>query len=1357
MADMTDWKYFPLLPFLEGIRQEFSLGVADYERLLCVLQAGDAWTMSRLEHVLCALFARSPEQVERFHRAFRQFFVVSDVAIDPAIVDEWTAALRAEAAEPVTTPPVPVPVRQQRVKVRRSRTGRDFHGRWLYLLLLIPVLSVIVLLSVQQDSPITDIQQPPVVSEPAITTPAPTTTSSPQPTSSPSMRLYNHVPQITAVETTPLPRPPSLWPWLAAAALLLLMASLGFALHLRRLQRAPPDIAPPIDEKAAVFFSRSRIGGSVPARMTPAEMAAMADAMGYFNSDQPDRRLDIDASIHATLRQGGIADCRFLRRQSIRSLLILQDERAEAVAWNSIAAELAAGMAHHGVPVSFGHYRGDPSHFVTAEGESLYLEDLEDQRQGTLLLLFSDGLQFHRLSVQRILEQLAHWPMVAWLDLRLPQFQREGVNLATKLALPRYDATASGILAALGCFLAESGSSRMSRRAAPPLPSRSDVALARWLEMQLGTALLWLADCSKLQPITPALAQKLRQAFHPHLSVEQIELLHRLPGSSQSPAGIQFSHEVRCALGHIWLRRGDEKRHQMVLQFLLDALKEAKPDEPANSIAMLNWEMLHERLLLEMDAEGEHQRMGQLLQSPLAPALVDGLQGYALPAADGSVPEDKIPLASRLKNPQALLRLRGITDNPLNISMLVKRWHRWTLGALTATTLLLGSAALFTALQQPSLTPQLQLAGDNSGMLLRLQAEGDQSATWKAIADARQQPIEAGNYTIALFGGGQTVERSNINVAEAEQLTLTMQSGEAKLPCRSTVADGIELLRCVETDIQKQEAIIRYPLWHERIAPDDTRQLSIGIEVSADPPQGMRDFQATLWRSGSIDAVIHVDRAELAQGEAMTQALKGSGWLPSLPVQLIVWSDVVDQPIVSEAGTTTPIYLASFAEAAAISALLDRNQALAVNEKSLRQRQLALLNPTSIPITTETPAPAVEAKIALTVTTTPADARVRLMNIKEIYKPGMALPAGQYDLEVSADGYASYREWFALYEGGGEVSVALKELPKVGQLTLEMVPASTIATVSNGKASFQLKSGEALPLAAGDWSISAEAKGFQTYQASLQMGSVNLRREIRLESATSPSKLKAGELRSVDGIELAWIPPGEFMMGSPADEEGRYDREQQHRVRIDQGFWMGQTEVTFAQYDRFCEATGRKKPGDQGWGRGDRPVINVSWLDAVAYSEWLSKETGLTFRLPTEAEWEYAARAGTQTPFHTGDCISTNQANYDGNYPYAGCPKGEYRQKTLPVASLAKNDWNLYDMHGNVREWTASLFKSPYDGSELRVSRTQEEGSRSVRGGSWDSDGRYVRAAYRYGSSPSDRYINLGFRVVVVGSLAQDN
>ena len=222
------------------------------------------------------------------------------------------------------------------------------------------------------------------------------------------------------------------------------------------------------------------------------------------------------------------------------------------------------------------------------------------------------------------------------------------------------------------------------------------------------------------------------------------------------------------------------------------------------------------------------------------------------------------------------------------------------------------------------------------------------------------------------------------------------------------------------------------------------------------------------------------------------------------------------------------------------------------------------------------------------------------------------------------------------------------------------------------------------------------------------------------------------------GPDMVALPGGTFTMGSPDTEQERGNAEgPQHRVTVP-AFALGRTEVSFADYDRFAGATDRKKPDDRGWGRGERPVINVSADDARAYAVWLSEQTGQQYRLPTEAEWEYAARAGTTTPFWTGDCISTNQANYDGNYDYDACgaKTGVYRAKTVPVGSLPANAFGLHEMAGNVYEWTAdcwhdNYYRAPTDGSAWRGANGGDCARRVLRGGSWFGSPLNLRSANR--------------------------
>ena len=234
--------------------------------------------------------------------------------------------------------------------------------------------------------------------------------------------------------------------------------------------------------------------------------------------------------------------------------------------------------------------------------------------------------------------------------------------------------------------------------------------------------------------------------------------------------------------------------------------------------------------------------------------------------------------------------------------------------------------------------------------------------------------------------------------------------------------------------------------------------------------------------------------------------------------------------------------------------------------------------------------------------------------------------------------------------------------------------------------------------------------------------------------------------------EMVVVPAGEFMMGSPESEEDHSSAEgPQRTVKIAKPFAVGKFEVTFAEWDACVAGGGCKhKPGDLGWGRDKPPVINVSWDDVTKeYLPWLSKKTGKTYRLLTEAEWEYAARARTTTPFSIGGTITPDQANFDGNYTYGGSSKGEFRQKTIAVGSFKANAFALADMHGNVWEWVEDCWNDSYTGAPIDgTAWTFGDCSRRVlRGGAWTSVPRFLRSAFRLRSAPDFRGNDFGFRV----------
>ena len=297
-------------------------------------------------------------------------------------------------------------------------------------------------------------------------------------------------------------------------------------------------------------------------------------------------------------------------------------------------------------------------------------------------------------------------------------------------------------------------------------------------------------------------------------------------------------------------------------------------------------------------------------------------------------------------------------------------------------------------------------------------------------------------------------------------------------------------------------------------------------------------------------------------------------------------------------------------------------------------------------------------RFALTVNTSPAQARVKLLHIKPVYHDGIRLQPDEYEVEVSQSGYITKKGWVTLGKANKIVDIVLKKKQQ--------------------RFAFEPK--------------------------------------------------------------MQFIKGGRFQMGSPASEKGRYDDEKQHSVQVGD-FWMAKTETTFKQWQACVDDGGcqsNKKPKDYGWGRGNRPVIRVSWHDANEYADWLSKKTGENYHLPTEAQWEYAARGGSKSAYAWGNQISCDLANYG----YSACKT----RQTKPVASY-QGYAGLYDMHGNVQEWTCSAYDKNYGGSEKQCAKRNEKRFRVLRGGSWDGTPRDVRSAGRYFNPASNRSRNIGFRL----------
>jgi formylglycine-generating enzyme required for sulfatase activity len=238
-------------------------------------------------------------------------------------------------------------------------------------------------------------------------------------------------------------------------------------------------------------------------------------------------------------------------------------------------------------------------------------------------------------------------------------------------------------------------------------------------------------------------------------------------------------------------------------------------------------------------------------------------------------------------------------------------------------------------------------------------------------------------------------------------------------------------------------------------------------------------------------------------------------------------------------------------------------------------------------------------------------------------------------------------------------------------------------------------------------------------------------------------------------LEMVYIPEGAFWMGSPESEGKRYSNERpRHSVKI-KPFFISKYPVTQAQWKEIAslpEARSKLKLRPSRQGGKNYPVTQISWFDAVEFCDRLSEKTGHKYRLPSEAEWEYACRAGTTTPFHFGQTITSNLANYDSRYPYLSEPKGIYREKTTPVGSFQfANPFGLFDMHGNVWEWCLDHWHKNYDNAPTNGDAwldSTENQTRVMRGGSWRNDPSMCRSSYRLYHNASEIFNHVGFRIV---------
>lgn len=382
---------------------------------------------------------------------------------------------------------------------------------------------------------------------------------------------------------------------------------------------------------------------------------------------------------------------------------------------------------------------------------------------------------------------------------------------------------------------------------------------------------------------------------------------------------------------------------------------------------------------------------------------------------------------------------------------------------------------------------------------------------------------------------------------------------------------------------------------------------------------------------------------------------------------------------------------------------------------------------------------------------TPADAKIWLLNPERLGSDDMKLPFGHYRLRIEKPGFITFDKWLELNSAEQELNIEMKPLNHVNQmsnsqnnetnnhqiietlkfpLTIKTDPANANITLLD----YELPYKSGIELAPGFYRVRIQAAGYETFE-----------NVIEVKQQTNFITINLNWIEPFTKMILVRIPAGSVQIGSPRNQiNHNADEEPQRQINI-ATFMLGKYDVTFEQWDACITAGGcNYRPADEGWGRDKRPVINVSWFDAYKFTNWLTNRSGRQYRLPTEAEWEYATRAGTDTVYWWGNDIERDYANCHG------CGSQWDNIKTAPVGSFSANQWGLFDMAGNVWKWMCSAYSSAYDGNEERCVGRENKNLRSLRGGSWYNLQRWLRSASRYRDEPNNRNNYTGFRIVGV-------
>ncbi len=710
------------------------------------------------------------------------------------------------------------------------------------------------------------------------------------------VRIYPNFPRVSGRQDLPLADQDA-WQRPTALAALLLLVIVAYGTWLWRWRKPPEDRARAWHADRPRLFRPGMIGAAPVPRLEREILDRVANSLGYFQSELPGKRLDILASVRATAEAGGVPGMIFKRRRQVRRVLILEDTFAEARAFNPIAGELASGLARRGVPVVHGLFRGVPESFRTADGSLIHLEDLEDDRRGYLVLVFSDGKGIHTQRHTFALEALAHWPHVAWLELRERRGWDESAALVARLGLPVFPASREGLLAAMERFSTERASQADfsgGQEGWDGLPVWTPgTALARYVERLLGDSLRWAqASAMAMSPVSLGLTDALRRRFFAELSPERIERLLALPNSSVNAAGLELSTEVLAVLRAGFAVRQPEAVQRRILKFLLGEIRKAEPAD-RKSPEHQAWEWRYERVRLELEPDAALKPLSELRQGPLGSSIRAELADVVLPSEGQAEALDAvgIPLRAKPRTRRGWQRLSVLAPGagvPRQKVYTVGAGHWTVLGILGFGLLGALGMALQAVFAEPQ--PSLEIVGfANPGSAMVVEVE--EGGLWRISSTSPSSELEFGRkYRLSMNLDGAW-SRYELGVVD-QNVELRAEVSERRFPCREKFQDiGLTVERCPPTSAS---AVILQS-WREMLGDAATASslMSVGLEVRSEEANADRleAGRGALWATPSVDLVYLIAPAEDGQlhlEEALTRVEADlSPWQKQS--QLIFW------------------------------------------------------------------------------------------------------------------------------------------------------------------------------------------------------------------------------------------------------------------------------------------------------------------------------------------------------------------------------------------------------------------------------------------------------------------------------------